>query len=83
MCILVHMSRTNVDIDDGLISRVMKRYDLKTKREAVDFALRRLDVEPMSVDEMLAMEGSGWDGDLDAMRAGSRAPELPHDLPGD
>jgi Arc/MetJ family transcription regulator len=83
MCIVVHMSRTNVDIDDGLIGRVMKRYDLNTKREAVDFALRRLDIEPMSVDEMLAMEGSGWGGDLDAMRAGSTAPELPRNLPGD
>lgn len=59
----------------------MKRYDLKTKREAVDFALRRLDVDHMSVDEMLAMEGSGWEGDLDAMRTGA-PPDLPRDLPG-
>lgn len=28
------------------------------------------DVErPMSLEEQLAMEGNGWDGDLDAMRA--------------
>jgi len=76
----VHMARTNIDIDDGVIGRVMKRYDLKTKREAVDFALRRLDVDQMTVDEMLAMEGSGWDGDLDAMRSGT-PPDLPRDLP--
>jgi Arc/MetJ family transcription regulator len=35
------MGRTNVVIDDELIERVMKVYDLPTKREAVDFALRR------------------------------------------
>ena len=67
------MSRTNIDIDDRLIDRVMVRYDLKTKREAVDFALRKLDVEPMTVDEMLAMEGSGWEGDLDSMRSAAPA----------
>jgi len=27
-----------------------------------------LDPEPLSTEEMLAMQGSGWDGDLDAMR---------------
>lgn len=58
----------------------MRRYDLKTKREAVDFALRRLDVDEMSLDEMLAMEGSGWEGDLAAMRS-SAPPDLPRDLP--
>ena len=76
------MSRTNIDIDDRLIDRVMVRYDLKTKREAVDFALRKLDVEPMTVDEMLAMEGSGWEGDLDSMRSAA-PPALPSDLPAD
>jgi Arc/MetJ family transcription regulator len=75
------MSRTNIDIDDGVLGRVMKRYDLKTKRDAVDFALRRLDVDTMVVDEMLALEGSGWEGDLDVMRSGSPL-DLPSDLPG-
>ena len=36
------MGRTNVVIDDELIERVMKLYDLRTRREAIDFALRRL-----------------------------------------
>lgn len=62
------MSRTNVEIDDGLIERVMSRYGLKTKREAVDYALRGIDVKPMSLDEALAMRGRGWDGDLEEMR---------------
>ena len=62
------MSRTNIDIDDKLIDGVMRRYGLRTKKEAVDYALRRLHVEPMTIEEALAMEGTGWDGDLDAMR---------------
>jgi Arc/MetJ family transcription regulator len=62
------MSRTNIDLDDALVARVMRRHGLRTKRAAVDLALRRLDVEPMSKEEALAMEGSGWEGDLDEMR---------------
>jgi len=62
------MGRTNIDIDDALVGRVMERYGLTTKRAAVDFALRRLDVEPMSREEALAMRGTGWEGDLDEMR---------------
>lgn len=70
------MSRTNIEIDDELIGWVMNRYDLHTKREAVDYALRRLRDEPMSLEEALAMEGTGWDGDLDEMRSGGGVPDL-------
>ncbi|MDO5663592.1 MAG: type II toxin-antitoxin system VapB family antitoxin [Brachybacterium sp.] len=62
------MGRTNIVIDDDLVTEVMSRYSLATKREAVDFALRRLVGPVMSRDEMLAMEGSGWDGDLNDVR---------------
>lgn len=62
------MSRTNIDLDDGLVERVMQRYDLRTKKEAVDMALRSLVGEPMTREEILAMQGVGWDGDLEAMR---------------
>jgi Arc/MetJ family transcription regulator len=62
------VSRTNIDIDDALIERVMRRYRLPTKRAAVDLALRRLAGEPMSRHEALAMRGSGWDGDLAELR---------------
>jgi Arc/MetJ family transcription regulator len=64
------MGRTNVEIDEKLIRRVMRRYGLPTKRAAVDLALRRLDLEPMSRDEALAMRGTGWEGDLDELRRG-------------
>jgi Arc/MetJ family transcription regulator len=62
------MTRTNVDIDDALIARVMRRHGLPTKRAAVDLALRRLDIEPLTREEALAMRGSGWEGDLDQLR---------------
>ena len=62
------MARTNIEIDAELIGRVMRFYGYRTKREAVDRALRRLDVEPMSREEILAMRGSGWSGDLEEMR---------------
>jgi Arc/MetJ family transcription regulator len=65
----VEMSRTNIDIDDRLIERAMRIHGLKTKREAVDFALRRLVGTPMTREEMLALQGTGWDGDLDEMRS--------------
>jgi Arc/MetJ family transcription regulator len=66
------MSRTNVEIEDDLIARVMRRYGLRTKRAAVELALRRLDLEPMTREEALAMRGTGWEGDLDDLRAGYR-----------
>ena len=66
----VHMARTNVEIDERLVARVMRRYGLATKRAAVDLALRRLDLEPMSRSDALAMRGSGWEGDLDQLRDG-------------
>jgi Arc/MetJ family transcription regulator len=66
--------RTNIEIDDQLIARVMRRYGLSTKRAAVDLALRRLDVDPMSTEDALAMRGSGWEGDLEELRGGYRVP---------
>ncbi len=62
------MARTNIDIDEELIARVMERYQVPTKREAVDLALRRLVGEVMTREEALAMRGVGWEGDLAAMR---------------
>jgi Arc/MetJ family transcription regulator len=63
------MGRTNVVVDDELIGRVMQLYGLRTKREAIDFALRRL-LTPYTQRDALDLEGIGWEGDLDAMREG-------------
>jgi Arc/MetJ family transcription regulator len=70
------MGRTNIEIDDDLIGRAMRMYRLPSKRQAVDLALRRLVGEPMSREEMLAMEGAGWDGDLDQIRSRQEIPQL-------
>lgn len=72
---MVYVTRTNIDIDDELVGRAMRVYRLRSKREAVDLALRRLVSEPMNDDEALAMEGAGWAGDLDEMRVSDEFPQ--------
>lgn len=62
------MSRTNIDLDDELVAEVMRRFNVKTKREAVDLALRRLAGEPLTREFLLSLEGIGWGGDLDTVR---------------
>lgn len=62
------MSRTNIDIDEDACQVVMERYQLRTKREAVNFALRIVAGEPLSVEKARSLRGSGWEGDLDEMR---------------
>jgi Arc/MetJ family transcription regulator len=77
MCMKVYhreIGRTNIEIDDELIARVMQRYGFRTKREAVDYALRKL-VRKLSREEVLALQGMGWEGDLEAMRE-TRFPEI-------
>lgn len=66
------MARTNIDIDEEACRRVMSRYQLATKREAVNLALRRLVGEALELEDARALRGSGWDGDLASMRT-SRA----------
>jgi Arc/MetJ family transcription regulator len=62
------MARTNIDIDEEAVEAVMRRYQLKSKRDAVNFALRAMAGEALSLDEARALRGSGWEGDLDEMR---------------
>ena len=61
------MARTNIDIDEEACANVMRKYGLRTKRDAVNFALREVG-RIMTVEEALAMEGTGWHGDLHEMR---------------
>ncbi|MGI9157866.1 MAG: type II toxin-antitoxin system VapB family antitoxin [Marmoricola sp.] len=62
------MTRTNIDLDDGLVAEGMRRYGLSTKRAVVDLALRRLVGPRMTRQEMLELRGSGWLGNLDELR---------------
>ncbi|WP_433275654.1 type II toxin-antitoxin system VapB family antitoxin [Pseudonocardia xinjiangensis] len=62
------MSRTNIDLDDELVAEAMRRYGLRTKKEVVDLALRRLVGPRLSPEFLEGLEGIGWEGDLDEMR---------------
>ena len=64
----IHMARTNVDIDERACAEVMQRFQLQTKREAINFALRSVAAEPLSVEKARQLRGSGWEGDLGALR---------------
>jgi Arc/MetJ family transcription regulator len=64
------MGRTNIELDDELVAEVMRRYGVKTKREAVDLALRRLVGTPLTKRFLLGLRGVGWGGDLDELRSG-------------
>ena len=62
--------RTNVEIDEALIERVMAATGLPTKRAAVDAGLRAL-LRLEQQKEILSLAGQvHWEGDLDAMREG-------------
>lgn len=62
--------RTNIDIDDDLLAEAMKITGLPTKKATIEEALRRL---VRGRDQLKALDevwGTGWNGDLDAMRSG-------------
>ncbi len=61
-------TRTNIELDDDIVEAAMRLYGTRSKRETVDLALRRLVGARLGVEEALALEGSGWEGDLDQMR---------------
>lgn len=63
------MSRTNIEIDDDLVTAAMDKFDVRTKREAVDIALRRAVGTPLSKEFLLSLRGMGWEGDLEEMRS--------------
>ena len=62
------MGRTNIDIDDELVREVMRRYNLSTKKDAVDLALRRLVGVPLTKEFLRGLRGIGWSGDLSDIR---------------
>jgi Arc/MetJ family transcription regulator len=68
------MLRTNVVIDEDLVRKVMEIYGLRSKREAVNFALRRAAGGDDPWSGMRELRGIGWDGDLNEMRGGEVDP---------
>jgi len=63
------IGRTNIDIDEDAVRVVMERYHLRSKRDAVNFALRSIAGEPLDIERARALRGAGWAGDLDDMRS--------------
>ena len=64
--------RTNIDLDDALITEAIRATGAKTKKAAVEEGLRllvRLADQKRAVEDMT---GLGWQGDLDASREGRR-----------
>lgn len=55
---IMNRTRTNIRLDDDKVAVIMRRYGLRTKTEAVQLALDKLAVEPLTREEALAMRGS-------------------------
>ncbi len=62
--------RTNIEIDDALLSRAMIAAGLSTKRATVEESLRLLVRVHEQAGALADIRGLGWDGDLDDMRRG-------------
>ena len=60
--------RTNIEIDDDLLSRAMKASGLATKRATVEEGLRLLVQVREQSRAISRLRGLGWDGDLEEMR---------------
>lgn len=60
--------RTNIVIDDSLMSEAMEASGAQTKREAVEMGLRSL-LKLSRQGQLRSLRGKlDWQGDLDAMR---------------
>lgn len=63
--------RTNIDIDDKLMSDVLKATGLKTKKDAVELGLKTL-IKLKKQENIRNFRGKlQWTGDLDDMRTNS------------
>ena len=63
------MGRTTIVVDDGLIRRAMRVSGAKTKREAVDRALREMVARGSVYRALRKLKGKlPWDGDIEAWR---------------
>ena len=61
--------RTNIEIDDRLLAKVMKVGNFRTKKAAVEEALKLL-ARKKAYRDVLALRGKvHWEGDPDALRS--------------
>lgn len=66
--------RTNIEIDDELMAQAIEATGAKTKREAVETALRQVVRADRQLKALYELRGSGWDGDLEATRTDKPLP---------
>jgi Arc/MetJ family transcription regulator len=66
--------RTNIEIDDVLLSCAMKAAGLSTKRATVEEGLRLLVQVREQSRALSRLKGLGWEGDLEEMREGRELP---------
>jgi len=66
--------RTNIEIDEDLMAEAMKVLGVKTKREAIEEALRRTVRAQRQFEAFQGLRGIGWEGDLDEMRTSKYIP---------
>ena len=69
--------RTNIDIDDDLLTQAMAAAGLTTKKATVEEALRRLVRTHQRRAALADLSGLGWEGDLAAMREGRETDPRP------
>jgi Arc/MetJ family transcription regulator len=62
--------RTNIDIDDELLTKAMEAAGTTTKKSTVEEALRQLVENHRGRQAIANLRGLGWEGDLDEMRQG-------------
>ena len=60
--------RTNIDIDEALLTEAMELTGLKTKKAVVEMALQHFVRHHNRKKAWEELRGLGWDGDLDEMR---------------
>jgi Arc/MetJ family transcription regulator len=61
-----------IEIDEDACAAVMAQHGFSTRQQAVNYALRKAVVIPMTIVEAKAMRGTGWDGDLADLRRHER-----------
>jgi Arc/MetJ family transcription regulator len=62
--------RTNIEIDDALLSHAMMVAGLSTKRATVEESLRLLVRIHEQAEALADLKGLGWEGELNEMREG-------------
>jgi Arc/MetJ family transcription regulator len=61
--------RTNIEIDDALMTKALELTGLPSKKAVVEDALKRLVQSHKQRQAIKNMRGLGWEGDLDEIRS--------------